>query len=46
LERKPIVLPYTIEKQGEAIGFTPDGKNYYTTSEGKHAPIYYYQTPK
>ncbi len=46
LERKPIELPYTPEKQGEAIGFTPDGKGYYTTSEGKNAPIYYYQTPK
>ncbi len=37
-------LPYTIEKQGEAIGFTPDGKAYYTTSEGVNAPIYYYRT--
>ncbi len=46
LQRKPAELRYTIEKQGEAIGFTPDGKGYYTTSEGKHAPIYYYQTPK
>lgn len=46
LRRKPIELNYTPEKQGEAIGFTPDGKGYYTTSEGKNAPIYYYLTPK
>jgi len=46
LERTPAQLPYKAEKQGEAIGFTPDGKGYYTTSEGKNAPIYYYQTPK
>ena len=46
MQTKPAELPYTAEKQGEAIGFTADGKGYYTTSEGKHAPIYYYQTPK
>ncbi|RYE35886.1 MAG: hypothetical protein EOP42_05355 [Sphingobacteriaceae bacterium] len=43
---KPAELTYTAEKQGEAIGFTPDGKGYYTTSEGKNAPIYFYQSPK
>ena len=32
-------------QQGEAIGFTPDGKGYYTTSEGVFSPIYYYTTP-
>ncbi|MEX8547801.1 MAG: hypothetical protein V5804_09375 [Mucilaginibacter sp.] len=46
LQRKPLELPYTMEKQGEAIGFTPNGKGYYTTSEGKNAPIYYYSIPK
>jgi len=46
LQRKPAELPYKAEKQGEAIGFTPDGKAYYTVSEGKNAPIYYYQIPK
>jgi hypothetical protein len=44
--RKPEELPYKTEKQGEAIGFTPDGKGYYTTSEGVFAPIYYYNTPE
>ncbi len=42
MQRKPIELPYQQEKQGEAIGFTTDGKGYYTTSEGVFAPIYYY----
>jgi hypothetical protein len=46
LQRKPTELPYNAEKQGEAIGFTPDGKSYYTTSEGKNAPLYIYQSPK
>lgn len=45
LLRKPQELPYKFEKQGEAIGFTPDGKGYYTTSEGVFAPIYYYTIP-
>jgi hypothetical protein len=45
MQKKPIELPYQAEKQGEAIGFTPDGKGYYTTSEGVFAPIYYYNTP-
>jgi len=42
LTQKPRELPYYMEKQGEAIGFTPDGKGYYTTSEGVYSPIYYY----
>jgi hypothetical protein len=45
LQKTPGVLPYTQEKQGEAIGFTPDGKGYYTTSEGVYSPIYYYKIP-
>lgn len=43
--RTPKELPYEQEKQGEAIGFTPDGKGYYTTSEGVYAPIFYYKIP-
>lgn len=42
LQRKPEEFPYKMERQGEAIGFTPDGKGYYTTSEGVYQPIYYY----
>jgi hypothetical protein len=45
IQRKPEILPYLQEKQGEAIGFTPDGKGYYTTSEGVYSPIYYYHIP-
>ena len=45
MQRKPIELFYKPEKQGEAIGFTLDGKGYYTTSEGVFAPIYYYPLP-
>jgi hypothetical protein len=44
--KKPEELPYKSEKQGEAIGFSPDGKGYYTTSEGVYAPIYYYLIPQ
>jgi hypothetical protein len=43
--KKPTELPYKFEKQGEAIGFTLDGKAYYTTSEGVFSPIYYYNIP-
>lgn len=45
IQRAPRILPYQEERQGEAIGFTPDGKGYYTTSEGVYAPIYYYNVP-
>jgi hypothetical protein len=42
---KPKSPKYEIEKQGEAIGFTADGKSYYTTSEGVYSPIYFYNIP-
>jgi hypothetical protein len=45
MQRPFLELKYKQERQGEAIGFTPDGKGYYTTSEGVYAPIYYYETP-
>lgn len=45
MQRPPRELPYKQEKQGEAIGFTPDGRGYYTTSEGVYSPIYYYDVP-
>jgi hypothetical protein len=45
VQRKPRELYYEMQKQGEAIGFTPDGKCYYTTSEGLFAAIYYYHVP-
>lgn len=45
MQRKPEELPYDIQRQGEAIGFTADGEGYYTTSEGSFAAIYYYRLP-
>lgn len=45
MQNPPRELPYQSEKQGEAIGFTPDGKGYYTISEGVFSLIYYYRTP-
>jgi len=45
LLRQPQELPYKMERQGEGIGFTPDGKGYYTVSEGVYTPIYYYKIP-
>lgn len=42
----PTILPYTLEPQGEAIGFTVDGKGYYTISEGKHPTLYHYFLPR
>jgi hypothetical protein len=45
MQGKPVIPFYVPEKQGEAIGFTADGKGYYTTSEGVYSPIYYYKTP-
>jgi hypothetical protein len=45
MQRPPRELKYKQEKQGEAIGFTADGKGYFTTSEGVYAPIYYYEAP-
>ncbi|MDB5060495.1 MAG: hypothetical protein JWP67_338 [Mucilaginibacter sp.] len=45
MQKPPLEPFYKQEKQGEAIGFTPDGKGYYTTSEGVYSPIYFYETP-
>ncbi|GMQ24789.1 hypothetical protein Aoki45_14710 [Algoriphagus sp. oki45] len=33
LSRMPVRLPYVPEPQGEAIGFSPSGKSYFTVSE-------------
>ena len=39
LGRQPCALPAASERQGEAVGFTPDGATYYTVSEGAGADI-------
>ena len=31
------------EEQGEAIAFSTDGKGFFTSSEGKHEPIFFYK---
>ncbi|WP_205847864.1 hypothetical protein [Anaerohalosphaera lusitana] len=36
------LVPLEAEKQGEAICFAADGKGYFTVSEKKRQPIYYY----
>ncbi|RYD73076.1 MAG: hypothetical protein EOP55_17700 [Sphingobacteriales bacterium] len=46
LKRMPTKLPYILERQGEAVGFSPNGKEYYSISEGKNALIYHYTIPK
>jgi hypothetical protein len=45
LRRPPAILPYIVEPQGEAIGFTLDGTGYYTVSEGVKPELYYYTVP-
>jgi hypothetical protein len=38
----PCSAPAADERQGEAVGFTDDGKGYFTISEGAHAPIHHF----
>ena len=38
----PITIPLASEPQGEAIGFDPNGRGYFTTSEGGGQPVYYF----
>jgi hypothetical protein len=40
LERRPCTVPLHREPQGEAIAFSPDGRSYFTVSEGRHPPLY------
>jgi hypothetical protein len=46
LQRKPLQPAYEQEKLGEAVSFAPNGRSYYTVSEGKGQPIYHYAVPK
>ncbi len=46
LQQKPNILPYTREKQGEAITWAQDGSGYYTLSEkvdGKLGKLLFYK---
>ena len=40
LAGKPCNAKAAIERQGEAIGFTRDGRGYVTASEGTHPPLH------
>lgn len=42
LKTTPREMPYKVEQQGEAIGFSPDGSGYLTISEGTHPDVNYY----
>jgi len=45
LKRRPESVPYIVEPQGEAVGWSVDGMGYYTVSEeplGIPARLYYY----
>jgi hypothetical protein len=46
LQRKPLQPAYEQERLGEAIGFAPDGRSFYTVSEGERQPIYHYAVSK
>jgi len=41
-ENSECSIPIILEQQGEAICFDANGSGYYTTSEHKHQPIYYF----
>jgi hypothetical protein len=40
LKGAPCQGPVPIEVQGETIGFHPDGRSYFTVSEGSHSPLH------
>lgn len=40
-KREPKTLPHTSEIQGESIGFSPNGKGFYTISEGRTPSMNY-----
>lgn len=48
LAEQPVLLPYKVEPQGEAFGWTLDGNGYYTLSEksGPVEPVLYYYAKK
>ena len=36
----PVVVPVGLEQQGEGITYQPDGRGFYTTTEGPMPPIH------
>lgn len=45
LAAKPCRGPVPVEKQGEALGFQPDGRGYFTVSEGVQVPLHHFTAP-
>jgi hypothetical protein len=45
LKADPCQGPVPIEVQGEALGFRPDTRSYFTVSEGAHAPLHEFSVP-
>jgi hypothetical protein len=45
LAGKPCKGKMALERQGEAIGFTRDGRGYVTASEGEHPPLHRFTAP-
>jgi hypothetical protein len=43
LAAPPCEVPLEREPQGEAIGFSADGRGYFTLSEGESQPIYFFE---
>jgi hypothetical protein len=41
---EPCEAPSVLEPQGEAIAFAPDGRTFYTVSEGLHQPVHQFRT--
>ena len=46
LDAKPCRGPIPIEQQGEALGFQPDDRGYFTVSEGVHVPLHHVTAPR
>jgi hypothetical protein len=46
LAAKPCDGPIPLEPQGESIGLKPDGRGYFTVSEGVNAPLHQFLAPK
>lgn len=43
LRRTPCHVPLHAEPQGESIAFAPDGRGYYTVTEGSHPTLYFFE---
>ena len=43
--QKPCTVKTLFERQGEALGFTPDGRGYMTSTEGEHPPLHRFVAP-